>query len=208
MKLKKKPKIILIVIITLVVFVLLGLVLFKAVNRKEEVKEVKIENSIEKYGYNLKENKPKKYKDLFKELKEILNAKKIDEESYVKKISEMFIYDFYSLKDKTAKTDVGGVEFVYKNILDNFLENAENTYYKYLESNIYDNRKQELQVVDEITIESVDQGIFAYNDLSDENAYTVKAKWTYTDEKYSSYQTSATLIFIHDDNKLSLVELK
>ncbi len=208
MKLKKKPKIILTIIVIIIALCLVGFILVKLKDKEPEVKEVKIENSIKKYGYNLKENKPKKYKEMFSELKEILSAKEVDEEAYVKKIAEMFVFDFYSLEDKTAKTDVGGVEFVYKDVLNNFLENAENTYYKYLESNIYDNRKQELQVVDEITIESLDKDIFAYNNTSDEEAYKVKVKWTYTDEKYSSYQTEATLIFIHDDFKLSLVELK
>lgn len=40
----------------------------------------------------------------------------------------MFIVDFYSLSDKTAKTDVGGVDIVQPDILNNFLENAENTF--------------------------------------------------------------------------------
>ena len=56
---------------------------------------------------------------MFKELKEILNKDKVDEEEYVKKISEMFIYDFYSLNYKVAKTDIGGTDFVYNEVLEN-----------------------------------------------------------------------------------------
>ena len=143
--------------------------------------------------------------------KEIFNketTKEVDEEKYVSKISEMFIYDFYSLDDKAAKTDIGGVDFVYKGIIDNFLQNAQNTYYKYVESNIYNNRKQKLPTVDKIEIKDVSQKAFAYGSETDDKAYFVETEWTYTDENYSDYQNKATLVFIHDDIKLSLVELQ
>ena len=123
MKLKKKVKKILLVII-LIGVAIGGYYIYKNINKKEEIKEIKVINKIDKYGYQLKENKPSKYKSLFEELKEILNEENVNEEDYVKKISEMFIYDFYSLKDKTAKTDIGGIDFVYPEILENFLQNA------------------------------------------------------------------------------------
>jgi len=207
MKLKKKVRIFLLLILIIAAAVV-GLLIYKNHNKKPEVKEVKIINKIEKYGYSLKENKPAKYKELFKELETILNEEKVDEEKYVSKIAEMFIYDFYSLNDKTAKTDIGGVDFVYAGTLENFLLKAQDTYYKYIESNIYNNRKQSLPVVSNIEIGSVEKTPFAYEDKNDENAYKVKATWSYTDSQFSSYQKEATLVFIHDDVKLSLVELQ
>ena len=207
MKLKKNVKRV-IILIFIIITIVVGAIIYFKYNDKEKVNEVKIVNEIKDYDYKLKENKPKKYKEMFEELKEILSSKNVDEESYVKKISEMFIYDFYSLNDKVAKTDVGGVDFVYKEIIDNFLLNAEDTYYKYVESNIYNNRKQSLPTVSEITIESVEKETYAYNEQNDEMAYKVKVSWSYTDDNFSDYQKEATLIFIHDKNKLSLVELQ
>ena len=208
MKLKKKAKRIILVLI--VVFILTVGVLFYLKNSKKEepVKETKIVNEVENFEYKLKENKPKKYKEMFDELKEILTKEEIDEDAYVRKISEMFIYDFYSLNDKTAKTDIGGVDFVYGEVLENFLQNAQNTYYKYVESNIYNNRKQSLPVVSEISIDNVEQKPFAYGDKNDEAAFYVDASWSYTDDQFQSYQRKATLVFIHDADKLSLVELQ
>ena len=145
---------------------------------------------------------------MFGELDKILKKDPVDEEEYVKKITEMFIYDFYSLNDKSTKTDVGGTDFIYGNILENFLSNAEDTYYKYVESNMYNDRKQELPVVDEIKIDSVEQTEFAYGEETDEEAYEVTVSWTYTNKEFNDYQKEATLIFIHDGIKLSLVELK
>lgn len=207
MKLKKKARLILLFIL-MIVLAGIGFLFYKNHNHKPEVKEVKVINKIEKYGYSLKENKPSKYKEYFKELETILNEKEVDEEKYVSQISKMFIYDFFSLNDKTAKTDIGGVDFVYSGILENFLLNAQDTYYKYIESNIYNNRKQSLPVVSNIDIISVEKVAFAYEKKNDEQAYRVKATWSYTDSQFFDYQKSATLYFIHDEAKLSLVELQ
>lgn len=206
MKLKKKVKILLISLIVLIIGVL-GVVAYKKLFTKEEVKETKIISSIKNYDYHLKDNKSKKYQSYFKELNKILTEKEIDEEKYVSKISEMFIVDFFSLNDRNAKTDVGGVDFVHPDVLENFLQNAENTYYKNLESNIYGNRKQQLPTVDSITIESVENTTYTYNNQEDSNAYLVKISWTYTENKYDDYQQKASMIFIHLENKLYLVEL-
>lgn len=208
MKLKKKVKR-LIIVLLLIAVIVVGFLIYKNYSTKEEVKEVKVINQIEKYGYSLKENKPAKYKEMFNELKEILSEENVDEEKYVSKISEMFVYDFYSLKDKTAKTDIGGVDFVYSGILENFLENAQDTYYKYIENNIYNDRKQNLPVVTDIKIDSVEQKDFTYGEQTDQASYTVKVTWDYTDnDSFNTYQKEAELVFIHDDIKLSLVELQ
>lgn len=208
MKLKKKPKIILITLILLIIIAVSGILVYKTVFNKQEVQEAKVVNQIKKYGYTLKDNKSKKYKELFEELKKILDKDDVDQEEYIKKISEMFIYDFYSLSDKTAKTDVGGVDFIHPDIIENFLQNAENTFYKYVESNIYNNRKQKLPTVEKVTIESVEKTDFSYNDKEADEAYEVKVNWTYTDSDYSDYQKEATLIFVKEDIKELLVELQ
>lgn len=207
MKLKKKPKRILIGIL---VVVAVAAIAYAAINTfgGKEVKEAKVLKTIKKYGYTLKDNKTKRYQEMFAELDKILKKDPVDEEEYAKQITKMFIYDFYSQEDKSAKTDVGGTDFIYQANLENFLENAEDTYYKYVESNIYGDRKQDLPVVDEITIDSVEQTEFAYGETADENAYEVKVSWTYTDDDFSDYQSEATLTFIHEGIKLSLAELK
>ena len=191
MKLKKSVKKLIIVIIVMLLAGVAAYLGFKSLN-SNKAKEVKVIDNISKYGYKLKE---------------ILDAKEVDEEKYAKKITEMFVYDFYSLKDKMAKTDVGGVDFVYKEIEPNFLQNAQDTYYKYVESNIYGNRKQNLPVVTNIEIKDYNQKAFPYGNSTDEKAIFVDVTWSYTDEEFSDYQKKATLVFIHDDIKLSLVEL-
>ena len=96
MKLKKKPKKILITALVLIAVVAIAFVGYNIFFGKQEVKEAKVLKTIKKYGYTLKDNKTKRYQDMFEELDKILKKDPVDEEEYVKKISEMFIYDFYS----------------------------------------------------------------------------------------------------------------
>lgn len=208
MKLKKSIKKVIIVIVIIIALIAIIFIGKKLLPQKENIKEPKVLNTINEYNYVLKDNKSKKYQANFKELSKILSEENVDEVAYVNKITEMFIMDFYSLIDKTSKTDVGGVDIVYPDILENFLKNAENTFYKYVESNIYNNRNQKLPEVEKVTINSTEVIPFTYGTTTDDNAYEVKASWNYTTTDFSDYQQEATLVFIHQDKKLYLVELK
>ena len=68
-------------------------------------------------------------------------------------------------------------------------------------------RNQKLPIVNEIEVKNVENKAFAYGDKNDENAFYVQVNWSYTDELFSDYQTNAELVFIHDDIKLSLVQV-
>lgn len=206
MKLKKKPKIIITLVALLLIAALAVVLVISFKPKQTKVKEVKVLKSIDEYGYQLKDNKTKKYKDMFKELEDILRADTVDEEAYAKKIAEMFVYDFFSLEDKAAKTDVGGVEFVHPNAVANFLFNAEDTYYKYVESNIYGERKQELPAVETVTVDSIEKSEFAWNNTMHE-AYEVKLSWTYTNEKFADYQKTALVILIKNELNYYVVQI-
>lgn len=205
MKLKSKPKLI-IALVAIILVVALGVVIAISFWPEKEAAPIKVLKSIDEYGYSLKANKTKEYKDMFKELEKILLADEVDEEAYAKKISEMFIYDFFSLNDKVTKTDIGGVDFVHPDAIANFMENAEDTYYKYIESNIYGERKQELPAVETVTAESITPTEFAYKDEM-HDGYEVKVNWTYTSDKYSDYQKSATVVLIKSGKIYYIVEM-
>lgn len=205
MKLKKKVKVILIIAIILIITGL-GFLAYESVKPKA-VKTATVENEIEEYGYTLKSTRNDRYKEAFQELKDILSKKDIDEEAYVEQISKMFIMDFYTLNDKLANTDVGGIDFVHTNAKTNFLEKAEDTVYKYVENDIYGNRDQQLPEVTEVTVEKVENIEYTIGtDFTDDSAYQVEVSLKYKEDM--DYPTKATLIFVHEDNKLSLVEME
>ena len=209
MKLKKKVKRTILIILIIALLIVCALFVKHTFFDNKEVQETKVLKKIDKYGYTLKDNKTSKYKKMFEELNEILTQESVDEEEYVRKITEMFIYDFYSLDSKASKTDIGGVDFVHKDVLPNFLVAAEDTYYKYVESNIYNNRQQRLPEVGDITIESVNNDSYTIADGdTDDKAYYVKVNWEYTNNAFDTYQTSAELVFVHNGIRLDLVELQ
>ena len=205
MRLKKKVKVILVLAIILIIA---GLAFLAYESFKPKAtKTATVENEIKDYGYTLKSTRNDRYKKMFQELQDILSKKKVDEEAYVEQISKMFIMDFYTLNDKLANTDVGGIDFVHTNAKTNFLEKAEDTVYKYVENDIYGNRDQQLPEVTEVTVEKVENIEYTIGtDFTDDNAYQVEVSLKYKEDM--DYPTKATLIFVHEDNKLSLVEME
>lgn len=207
MKLKKKVKRFLIILLIVIVATVGGFVFYEMTNTsKVTIKKATVLNEIKEYGYTLKSNKSKAYKKEFANLATILNSDSVDEEAYLKSITKLFILDFYTLSDKVANTDVGGVDFIHTDAKTNFLEKAEDTIYKYVENNMYGGRRQSLPTVQDVTIEDIQNVSFTLNKETDTNAYQVTVSWTYTEE--NDYQNKATLTFAHEGKKLSLVEMK
>ncbi len=203
MRLKKRVRIILAIALILIVAGVAYMLFFH--NRGTGGrKETKL-NEIKEYGYVLTSGKSKEYKDLFSKLKTTLEKDNVDEEEYASLISQMFVLDFFTLNDKIAKTDVGGVEFVAEAVREDFLEKAMDSYYKYVENNLNGKRDQELPTVQTMKVEKIEKDRFDYGNTKDDAAYYVTLSWNY--DRGKGYQTEAELIFVHDGKKLVLVEL-
>ena len=168
-------------------------------------------DSIKGYNYILYDDSTELYKDLYYELKEILEKEIIDEIKYAEVISKMFVADFYTLSTKVTNQDVGGLEFIYSKNKDNFKLKASDTLYKYIESNVYGDRKQKLpEVVEFVSCTSKVDG-YNYNDkatglkIFDTKSYVVNVTWKYKEDL--GYQTKATIRLVHEDNILSIVSV-
>jgi hypothetical protein len=190
--------------------ILLGIAIFvfflKEKKTEKKVDQPTIINQIEDYDYVLEDNKTKLYKDLFQDLKEVLEQEEVNEYNYAKLIAKMFIVDFYTLDNKVTKNDVGGVVFIHPKHQDNFVLHARDTVYKYVENNIYGDRKQELPIVKSIEESEINQESFKYLDKEDSDAFKVKLTWEY--EKDLGYDTEKEIIIVHNDNKLVIIEMK
>jgi len=169
-------------------------------------KKIEVVSEIDDYNYYLENNEVKIFKKYYKDLEKELEDKKVDEESYAELITKLFLIDFYTLSNKITNQDVGGVQFLYTDIQDNFKLKATDTLYKYVKSDIYGNRSQELPVVKDVEIESIEVVEYEYLDKVDKGAYKVSAKIIY--KKDLGYDTKKTLIIVHEDMKLSIVEVK
>lgn len=193
----------------MIMFILIGIVLFGFLgykvyndffNKNEERKQI---DSIEFYGYTLSENDTDIYKAYFKELTKVLNKKPINYSDYAKTISKLFIIDLYTLDNKLGSTDIGGLEFIHKNLRENFKENEGATLYKFTDNNLNGDRTQKLPKVKDVEIESINETTYKYKDVEYEG-YLVKAKWTY--EVDLGYQSSIKLTLIKDKDILYIVK--
>lgn len=199
----KQSKIIIILLFVLIVFAF-TFVFLKKTKKQSVVKTVKIVDDIK--GYELKETATTYYKNLFNELKVELSKKEVNEENYAKLISQLFLSDLFTLKNKINQNDVGGVQFVYKPYQDDLIKLAKDTLYSHVENNVYGDRKQELPVVSGINIVSVESTKFEYNDKIDKDAYLIKTLINY--EKDLGYQTESILVIIHNGERLEIAEMK
>lgn len=212
-KLVKKLNIKRVVIALVLLVVLILIVVFigsKLINSKDKDKkeENKVEHEIKDYGYVLLENETNIHKEYFKELIKVLNEEEYDEKEYASLVVKLFVTDFYELNSKTTKNDVGGLQYVYDKTHENFVLNAKDTIYKYVENNLDGKRTQKLPSVKSVNIESTDSTTFKYeaDGITDDQAYTVKATWEYNEDL--GYQKQATFTLMHVDKKLVIVEIK
>lgn len=193
----------------IIVFVMIGVLLFGFLgyrvyndffNKPDAKKEIE---SIGLYGYSLHDRDSSAYKDTFKELNKALSTNNIDYKNYATLASKLFIMDLFTLDNKLGSTDIGGLQFIHKDLKENFKENMGDTIYKYVEINIDGKRTQELPVVKEVTVSDVLETKYTYNN-KDYPAYVVAANWEY--EKDLGYQKSMKITFIKDKNILYIVK--
>ena len=150
-KIKKIFWILLAIIIALVTSVVVFIILKKDNNTETPVnKPVEIVDKMENYDYHLDENATEYYKTLYNELKEVLNSEEINEEEYAKTVSKLFVADLFTLDNKLTSSDIGGLQFVYTDFKEDFINIAKTTLYSNVESNIYDDRNQELPIVSDV----------------------------------------------------------
>jgi len=204
-----KTKKILVIVLILVAILSFGFVYYKITHKESpKIDEVKKEDEIQtkEFDYTLYDNKSDLYKEYFGQLKEELLKDEVNDEEYAKIISKLFVVDFYSLSDKVTSTDVGGLDFIYENIKENFLLKATDTMYKNIQSNVYGDRKQDLPKITGVEVKTIAPKIVTIGSLTDQNGYTSTVSITYA--KDMGYPKEVTLTLVHVLKKLYVVEVK
>jgi len=197
------------IILGIILLSLIGILifyLFDTLKKQEEVPEAKKVDEIVEYGYNLKEDDSQLYHSLFADLKVVLSEENINYDEYAKKLASLFVIDFYTLNNKTTNMDIGGIQYLYSGIKDNFILKATDTIYKNVKSNIYGDRNQKLPIVSNVVIKSSKNITFEYGDLKDNSAYEVVVNIEY--EKDMGYPKEVVLTIVHENNKLVVIEVK
>lgn len=193
----------------IVLFILMGIIIFgivgyKAYNDffKDNSPDKKV-MSLDLYGYTLSKNDTSVYKDNFKALEKTLNETPINYQEYAKLLSKLFIIDVFNLDNKLSSTDIGGLEFIHKDLEENFKENMGNTLYKNVEINLDGKRTQNLPIVNSIEVTDVFETKYTYK-KNEYDAYLVSLTWDYKQDL--GYQKSIKLTLIKDNNILYVVK--
>lgn len=159
--------------------------------------------SIKGFDYILYEDDIDIYKDEFKKLKKNLESSNINYTEYAESISEMFVMDLYSLEAKKNMYDVGGVQFVYPDIRDNYKLNVTNTLYKYMKDNSDGKREQDLPMVKSVSIKNEDETKYKIGE-EEFDGYKINLDIEYV--KDLEYDKSAEIILVKKDKYLYIVE--
>ena len=122
-KMSKKKKIIIFILVLLVAAVLVFVAL-KVGNNSEEKPQKTVVDQIKTFDYSVVDTDTELFKENFKELKNILSKKEIDNKEYASAVSKLFIIDFYTLSNKTSIKDVVSVQFVYSCYTSDFIDYA------------------------------------------------------------------------------------
>lgn len=188
----------------LVVIVVIGLkfTLEFLVKDDKNVVTKKELDSLELYGYTLDDYDSDLYKEYFNDLKSTLNSKEVNYEDYAKEIVKLFVSDFYTLDNKLTSSDIGGVEFIPSDMVENFKMHAGDTMYNHVKTNIYGDRVQELPIVKSVEVTNIENITYTYKD-KEYSAYKVSARWEYQEDL--GYKNNEIFTLIKDNNKLYIV---
>lgn len=159
-------------------------------------------DSLELYGYTLDDYDSDLYKEYFNDLKGTLNSKEVNYEDYAKEIVKLFVSDFYTLDNKLTSSDIGGVEFIPSDMVENFKMHAGDTMYNHVKTNIYGDRVQKLPIVKSVEVTNIENITYTYKD-KEYSAYRVSARWEY--QEGLGYKNNEIFTLIKDNNKLYIV---
>ncbi len=199
---RKKAKVGPIILLLIVVFVVGGYLIY---NSRPKLQVVSIESKIDGYDYYLEDNATNIYKDNYKKLEEELSKEEIDEDEYAKLVAMMFVIDYYTLSNKVTNKDIGGVQFIHSALKDDFISKASETIYKYVENDLYGDRKQKLPEVKSVEIKDTERIKYKAKDYFDNNGYEMKLEVKY--KKDYDYPKEVSVKIIHENNKLVIVEI-
>ena len=195
-KIDKIKKILRIVMLILLVVIIIYALLIVLPKRKTNKKE---NEGADKVGiYTLYKRDTDLYKENFNLLKEELNGEK-NKEKISEYIAKLFIIDFYTLSNKDYKEDVGGLQYVYPSSKDNFILNASNTMYKYL------NTLNEKPTVNKIDLNNIEKTTYKI-DNKEYEGYILDLSWEY--EKDLEYDKKGLVTVILDNDNFYVVEKK
>ncbi len=200
---KRKYRRVLLLFIAIFIICVLVLLMVKFFHNLDSGQKVNVVDSVENYDYVLEDRDTVLYKNIYNELKNVLDSDSVDNDKYAELVSKLFITDLFTMANKLSKYDVGGADFVYPDNVANYKLDVEETLYKTLKNNADGKRKQDLPVVKDITLASLEKSKFKIGE-TEVDSIVCTLNWTY--EKDYGYDTDATVTLVNKDDRIYVVE--
>ncbi len=185
-------------LIALVILFAVGLILFFW---RESVSDEKGEEIATWREYALYANASDYEKKLFEQLDD-----EQEEEELAKLIFKLFVANFYSLDLATSNSDVRGVQFVYEPFQEDFVKQARETVYERVGSNIFASQREELPMVVEVEIHSVEESSFLINEVDETfDSYVFRGELFYDQDP--EYEKELEVELIINDERFDVVRM-
>lgn len=229
MKKNKKSRRVFQILMLVLLNVLVVCILLAIINLKKQANQTDDNTNVESNGlYVAPSNMTDYQKELYEELSVIVsNIKDIENEDLSDlsaSVAKNFIADYFSWGNKRGSYDIGGIDFVYGPYHNNFAFNARDYFYNDLDLILNQYGSENLPLVDNIVIDSVEKqdekyavSILAHDYTNDTDyyednyydAYLVKAHWDYkipTDSSFdlSKFPTNGNLMMVLRDGRIEL----
>ncbi len=195
-----KAWLILIFLLLIVASIIATLSIFKDDEPKTK-NTTNVVSNIEKYGYTLDDRDSKYMEEEFNNLRKILSSSEIDYDAYAESLAKLFVIDFYTLNNKINKYDVGGIEYIFSDKINDFKMQAMDTIYNDIIDNTYKDRVQELPEITEVEVLDVTKDSITLNE-EEKEAYKVTMKYTY--QKNLGYDEEGTVYLVSNNKKLEI----
>ena len=186
------------IVLCLIIYLAVIFIPKARVNNYKEIDEIK------GYDYVLEDRDTSVLQENFHKLKEVLTSSSIDYKLYAEYLSKLFIIDLFTMDNKDSKYDIGGTEYVYPEVLENYELNVTDTLYKYLESK-QNSKRDKYPIVSKIDLLSIEEGSYTYN-KNEYKSYIVNLEWDY--EEDLGYYNKGEVTVIEKDNHLYVVSFK
>lgn len=184
-----------------------GLYFYGRMQRKgdEPAVETKVTDTIDKYGYTLNDNVTEYYKTEFDHLKEMTNDSTVTEQDIAGQVAKLFVIDLFSIDYKINKYEVTSAQYYYSDKQDMYKQKVIDNLYNLIEDNAYNDRKQELPEVSDVTTITNKKDTYKLGNKT-VSSYLVDLNISYV--KDLGYDTKAEVILVNDGNNLSVVSYK
>ena len=191
----------------LIKFILCGCLLCGCTSNEKEPPVVDPVKIVSNEIYEDPKNPNANYTLAYNKLSEDLDKK--DYAAVAEDVAICFVYDFFTLSNKTDASDVGGLAYLPKNRAEEFKDYAEKYFYKNYPSLVNEYGQENLPEVKNVIVESKAEVEVEYLGYTyDGYEFTIVAEYNDTSIPKDKLKTNMTISCLVYDGKALLITLK